>query len=176
MKNAGGPIGDLLKDFFDQGFLEEAKNASDFFHCWPDALKSVNLSRAADHSRLADLRREVVIIEADHPGWVQLLQTRQEALLGFLQKFCASKDITVNGISFRLAKSGLSQHDRPAATDQSPDERPAPPPPDSEAPIKTDLSPDDRLNAPVSDDEFAAIKKRFEEGIEKRFGVKADSL
>ncbi len=60
--------------------------------------------RAAAHSRIADMDNHVVTVEADHPGWIQLLQVRQGQLLAEIQaRFPA---LEVKALQFRLARKG----------------------------------------------------------------------
>jgi predicted nucleic acid-binding Zn ribbon protein len=74
---------------------------------WP-ALVGV---RAAAHSRIVDLSNHFLLIEADHPGWIQTLQFRQVAILeGIQNRFPA---LEVRGLQFRLTQEGGGRH--PAA-------------------------------------------------------------
>jgi hypothetical protein len=56
------------------------------------------------------------LVEADHPGWIQILQTRQKDLLDTLRRRFPDQHIT--GISFRLSRE--------------------PPPPDNPFPVVQD--------------------------------------
>lgn len=56
----------------------------------------------ASHSRIADLRNGIVYVEADHPGWIQLLQLRQDSTLRAIQ--AAYPEFGVSGLAFRLRK------------------------------------------------------------------------
>jgi hypothetical protein len=47
----------------------------------------------------------VLIVEADHPGWIQILQTKQAELLLAVQRQCPRLDI--RGIAFRLSRKEL---------------------------------------------------------------------
>jgi hypothetical protein len=96
MKKAG----ELLSFFFDEKTLDKAQGYSELFAFWASAVKVHRIPAAADHSRIVEFERHVLLIEADHPGWIQLLQTKQRELLRtFRGRF---PDIT--GISFRLSR------------------------------------------------------------------------
>lgn len=97
MKKAG----ELLSSFFDEKTLERAQGYSEVFASWASVVKAQSIPAAADHSRIVELERHVLLIEADHPGWIQLLQTKQRELLRALQR--RFPDIT--GISFRLSRN-----------------------------------------------------------------------
>jgi hypothetical protein len=58
----------------------------------------------AAHSRVADVRNGIVFVEAEHPGWIQLLQMRQDAILDAVVR--TFPELGVSGIAFRLAKDG----------------------------------------------------------------------
>jgi hypothetical protein len=45
----------------------------------------------------------VLLIEADHPGWIQILQTRQNELLTVAKR--RFPDLDIRGIAFRLSRS-----------------------------------------------------------------------
>ncbi len=94
MKKAG----DLLQNFLDEKIMKKAKEYSQFFSSWA----AVAGEQCAAHSRISDLKGTLLIIEADHPGWVQILQTRQAELLNAIQR--RNPDITITGISFKLSK------------------------------------------------------------------------
>ena len=101
MKKAG----EILAAFFDKDTLQGVEKMGEFFSSsvWSDLLASCNLSRGVSHSRIAELEKSVLLVEADHPGWIQLLQTKQRELLNAARR--RFPEITLTGISFRLMKS-----------------------------------------------------------------------
>jgi hypothetical protein len=102
MKTAG----DILSALFDKRFVEKARGYSKFFDSWTDITAKNGIAAAADHSQIKDLDRGVVLIEIDHPGWKQVLQTKQSKLLNdFRIRF---PQLNISGISFMLG-SGKPQ-------------------------------------------------------------------
>jgi hypothetical protein len=101
MKRAG----DILAVFFDEKTLNKAKGYGTFFSSWAALLESCGLSQAVSHSKIANLEHSVLLIEADHPGWVQILQTKQKELLEAARR--RFPEITLAGISFRLSNNPL---------------------------------------------------------------------
>jgi hypothetical protein len=100
MKKAG----DLLAALLDERLMETARGYSDLFSSW----KSLAGDKLASHSRIKDLERSILLVEADHPGWVQILQTKQRELLTAVRsRFPA---LSIAGISFCLSR-------RPPAAD-----------------------------------------------------------
>jgi len=106
--------GDILSALFDEGFVKKAHGYSKFFDSWTDITAKNGIAAAAAHSRIKNVDKGVVLIEMDHPGWKQILQTKQTKLLNdFRIRF---PDMDISGISLMLGK-GESQ----------PEERPEPP-------------------------------------------------
>jgi hypothetical protein len=92
-------IGELLSAFFDEGTMEKARGYNDLFSSWRD----IAGEGVAAHSRIVELEKSVLRIEADHPGWIQILQIRQKGLLNRVcRKFPTLK---ITGISFRLSRN-----------------------------------------------------------------------
>ncbi|GHU73562.1 hypothetical protein FACS189450_13570 [Spirochaetia bacterium] len=98
MKRAG----ELLSAFFDEGLIKKAQGYSNLFSAWQKITAKCGIPAAADHSRIRELERCVLLVEADHPGWIQLLQTKQQKLLSDAQR--RFPDLTITGISFMLSR------------------------------------------------------------------------
>jgi hypothetical protein len=109
--------GDLLSSFFDENVLKTAQGYSAFFSSWT----SIAGEKIAAHSRIRELERSIVQIEADHPGWVQILQTRQQGILETLQR--RFPNLGIEGISFRLSREPWDPlHTEQDATESGVDE------------------------------------------------------
>jgi len=101
MKTAG----DILSALFDEQFMKKAQKYSKFFDSWKDITAKNGIAAAADHSHIKDLDRGILLIEMDHPGWKQILQTKQSKILNdFRIRF---PDLDISGISLILGKSEL---------------------------------------------------------------------
>jgi hypothetical protein len=99
MKTAG----EILSALFDEQFIKKAQKFSKFFDSWKDITAKNGIAAAADHSRIKDLDRGLLLIEMDHPGWKQILQTKQSKLLNdFRIRF---PELDISGISLILGKS-----------------------------------------------------------------------
>jgi hypothetical protein len=169
MKKAG----DLLSTFFDEATLKKAQGFGSLFSSWA----SIAGENLAAHSRIVELEHSVLLVEADHPGWIQILQTKQKALLhGVRRRF---PQITVTAISFRLSRNPapLSPVDaeKPGA---DPEEGPvrspggagpgtaASPEADTEDPGRTAAGTDPY--AGIHDEAFKQTLMRLEQGIKRR--------
>lgn len=95
-------VGSLLSAFFDEEKLQRGGRYAEFFANW----KYIVGDRLAAHSRIADVDKGVLIVEAEHPGWIQLLQFRQHDILaGVSSRF---PELALRSVVFRLAKGGSS--------------------------------------------------------------------
>jgi hypothetical protein len=97
-------VGDLLTAIFDEKFLEKTRGYSAFFDCWEDLMVKNNIAGASGHSWIKSAEKGLVWIEVDHPGWKQILQTKESKLLhDFRYRF---PDMGISGISIVLCKPG----------------------------------------------------------------------
>ena len=96
-------VGDILSVIFDKQFVEKAQGYSKFFDSWTDITEKNGIASAAAHSRIKELDRGIVQIEIDHPGWKQILQTKQSKLLNDFRIRFPKLDIL--GISLILGQS-----------------------------------------------------------------------
>ena len=103
-------VGEIFSRIIDEGFVNNglpAKKAgvySALFSCWKDLTEKNGIASAADHSRIQSLDRGHVRLEADHPGWKQILQTKEAKLLSDFQRRFPEMEIT--GISIMLRRYG----------------------------------------------------------------------
>jgi len=94
----------LLAAFFDEEKLRRGGRFAEFFGSW----KAIAGERLAAHSRISDIDKGLLIVEAEHPGWIQLLQLRQSEILGAAtQRF---PELGLRGILFRLAREDVSDN------------------------------------------------------------------
>ncbi len=85
-----------------------ARRAGETFAVWRKVLLGIRSSsnpnegaNLADHSRVVDLKNGVLLVEADHPGWIELLQLRKNFILNGLSMY--AKGMGVQTLAFRLA-------------------------------------------------------------------------
>ncbi|MDR1626697.1 MAG: DUF721 domain-containing protein [Spirochaetia bacterium] len=114
--------GDLLKNFFAFYNIDGGEKYVSLFSSW----RKVVGDAIADHSRIFNLRKGALIVEVDHPGWVQMLRMRQEGILQRLSR--AYPDLGIRMIHTKLVRSG--QFSPPQKKDASPPEPQPPPPPE----------------------------------------------
>jgi predicted nucleic acid-binding Zn ribbon protein len=94
-------IGDVLKDFLrEKGWL--AGNPYEpLFLEW----KRIAGEALAGHSRLVDVHNGILLVEVDHPGWLQMLQLRKAAIMDAARR--TAPLASVEGIRVRL---GTADH------------------------------------------------------------------
>jgi hypothetical protein len=153
MKKAG----DLLAAFLDERVLNTAREYSELFSSW----QSIAGDKIATHSRIRELEHSVLLVEADHPGWIQILQTKEKYFLDTLRRRFPDRNIT--GISFRLSRELPVS---PAET--QPVNEAVPGPAAKDRKVLVDDGSDAAGGDPygnITDDHFKEALKRLEEGI-----------
>ncbi|MBU0936919.1 MAG: DUF721 domain-containing protein [Spirochaetes bacterium] len=76
---------------------EDAKGWTDFYASW----SSIAGDFYSAHARPVDVRNGTVLVEADHPGWIQRMQFDQARLLKAIQRRFPS--LKIRSIAFRTA-------------------------------------------------------------------------
>jgi hypothetical protein len=126
-------IGDVLSTILDEDMLTKVREYSAFFACWKDLTEKNGIAAAADHSWIKNLERGMVWIEVDHPGWKQMLQTKEGKLLSdFRRRF---PEMDISGLSIMLCRPGTryenTEPDTVAVAEPAPSEKyPLPPDPE----------------------------------------------
>ncbi|MCL2196788.1 MAG: DUF721 domain-containing protein [Treponema sp.] len=97
-------VGEILSDLYDERFIQKAQSYSKMYESWKDITEKNGIAAAVDYSRIKDLEKGILYIEMDHPGWKQILQTKQSKLLhDFRVRF---PDLEITGLSLILGKNG----------------------------------------------------------------------
>jgi hypothetical protein len=105
-------MGDMLSLLIDEKLLKKTKAYSSLSSAWAKITEENEIGMAAVHSRIRELDRNILLIEADHSGWLQIFQTRQHRLLEDIRR--QFPDLAIHGISFRLSSGPLK--DEPASS------------------------------------------------------------
>ncbi|MCL2441483.1 MAG: DUF721 domain-containing protein [Treponema sp.] len=99
MKTAGS----ILSSLFDEQFVKKAQGYTNLFDSWADITAKNGIAEAANHSRIKELERGILLVEMDHPGWKQILQTKQKELIkDYNIRF---PEMKISGISLMLGRS-----------------------------------------------------------------------
>jgi hypothetical protein len=153
MKRAG----DVLSALFDERLLKKAQGYSVLFNSWAEITVKNGIAAASSHSRIKNLERGILLIEADHPGWIQIIQTKERAILDDFRRRFADLDIT--GISLMLGR-GTPQTGAESPPEKAPAaEETAVPPPAAPLPVmKAGYD-------AITDESFKESLKRLERSI-----------
>jgi hypothetical protein len=94
--------GEYLAAIIDANLYSKAKAYSGFFSSWGQITQGCGIAAAAGHSRVRELEQGILVVEADHPGWVQILQTKAPQIISAARRRFPELDI--RGISLTLSK------------------------------------------------------------------------
>jgi hypothetical protein len=90
----------------DEAFMNRRRSNSeeseDFIFDDMETKNRVNALKLRDHSKVREIERQRLVIETDHPGWIQILQYKQCQLLSAAQRRFPNLDI--ERISFVMMK------------------------------------------------------------------------
>jgi hypothetical protein len=144
----------LLSSFFDEEKLRRGERVADFFSSWPSFVGP----RLAAHSRVADVDKGLLVVEAEHPGWIQLLQLRQSAILEEVAR--RYPELSLRGIAFRLSGQG-----RAVSRKSDPEEKL-----DDEEPPREEIPDEDAARSitleDIPDPDFRALLKRLKDSLQ----------
>jgi predicted nucleic acid-binding Zn ribbon protein len=93
MKKAG----DLLKNIFDNFNIKEPRGGKSIISSWQD----IAGQELSEHTRITDIRKDTLYLEADHPGWLQILELKKRSVLGSINTMFPEKGITDIRISLK---------------------------------------------------------------------------
>ena len=111
VKRAGDLLSSLFNDEFDPRSLKNGRALAGLYSSWTGIAAETKIPAASDHTRIRELEHGILVIEAEHPGWVQLLQTKQAQLLKILQK--RFPELEIHGLSFCLSREAISRPSGP---------------------------------------------------------------
>lgn len=69
-------IGDYLRRFLDKDQFKSLNDQSSLLSEWESLV-----GKLAAHSKIFDVEKGTLTVDADHPGWMQLLQMREREIL-----------------------------------------------------------------------------------------------
>ena len=113
----------ILKVFsnIDKKKFEEKDNIE---NTWKKIVTSIKSSTSNEdigsklfyHSSIIDLKNEILLIETDHPGFIQLFRIYEKYILNGFKKF--SSQLKINTLSFRLKGSSAVLADKEKETEE----------------------------------------------------------
>ena len=97
MKKAG----DLLKEFFDNLGIS-AEKAENIYSSW----KEIAGKEIGDNSGVVNIKKGIIIVEVDHPGWIQIINLKKEQILTKINKKFPEKEIKEIKVILKNKKPG----------------------------------------------------------------------
>ena len=161
-------VGDILASVFDENMAEKADGYSVFFSCWKDLTEKNDIPAAAAHSWIKSVDNGLVWIEVDHPGWKQILQTKERKLLhDFRYRF---PKMGISGISIMLCRPGTrleNVKNEPVAENNVPDKKQ---PPDDlfDAPVATNEQSQNSGYDDIKNETLKKLLMRLEKNVVER--------
>ena len=103
----------LVNGILDAAIPPEKKDIPPLFRSWRD----VAGDDCAAHSRIIDYAEGILVIEVDHPGWIQIIMTRRKRILSALKrKFPAQRIESVRLILGGGGAGTARGEEKPAST------------------------------------------------------------
>ncbi|MCK4514886.1 MAG: DUF721 domain-containing protein [Spirochaetaceae bacterium] len=121
-------VDDLLQQFLDRIGRSDGAPYVGLFRGW----RQIVGDRIADHAEPVDIRGSALIVEADHPGWVQMVMMSQTRILQEVKT--RYPELTITGLHIRVVgdrAAAQSDAARRAGADGCEDLDQGPPPPPS---------------------------------------------
>lgn len=101
--------GEMIMNVFSNIDSSKFEKNNKIICCWKNIIESIksngvngkNLgANLYAHSKIIDVRNGIVLVETDHPGWIQTLKLYQNYILTGLRK--AVPELSVSTIAFRV--------------------------------------------------------------------------
>lgn len=100
-------IGNLITQTFKNISRDKYEQATSTVNIWKKVLRRIKSNRnpnegqnLSDHTSVVDLKNGVLLVEADHPGWIELLQLHKRYILNGLKM--ENSSLGIENIVFRL--------------------------------------------------------------------------
>jgi len=98
---------EMISRVFTNITKDDLEKGNKVISSWRKIVESIkpNGQNIAAHSSIVDLKNGVLLIEADHPGWIQLLQMHKKYILTGLNR--SVKELKIDTLAFRLKGSNF---------------------------------------------------------------------
>lgn len=79
------------------------ENGNRIVSSWRKVVESINPdgNKLAAHSKISDLKNGILLVETDHPGWIQMLKIHEKYILKGIRNL--NKDVKIFSLAFKLA-------------------------------------------------------------------------
>lgn len=100
-------FGDIISSTFKNIKEGDFKNSNELLTLWEKVLIRIKTQtnpnegkNLASHSRVIDFKNGILLVEADHPGWIELLQLHKKYIITGLNM--GNKVLKVESLAFKL--------------------------------------------------------------------------
>ncbi|MDR2808337.1 MAG: DUF721 domain-containing protein [Spirochaetaceae bacterium] len=147
--------GEILSAVMDEYLFKRVQTQKQLSSSWVQIAAHERIAAIVDHSRIVELDLSILLIEADHPAWIQLLQAKQHQVLKSFQD--TFPELSITGIAFRLSRP---RH--------APQALKADPPKEESRPEAVEAVSNVYERLTVKDEDFIESLKRLEKSYRKK--------
>ena len=110
MNNEVMNFNDIINITFSNIEKENLEKNNKLFSVWKKVVTSVSKvgQNLYEHSSVCELKNGILLVEADHPGWIQMLQGNKNYILKGLSMY--AKELEIRTLAFRLKGSNATLH------------------------------------------------------------------
>lgn len=101
-------MGEILNSVFSNIDAARVSQGNDIINVWEETVQKIyNYGpKLVGHTRVVDLKNGVLLIETDHPGWNQILNTYKDFLIkGLKMKI---KDLEISTLAFKVKGTSVA--------------------------------------------------------------------
>ena len=93
--------GDFVKSILAYYKIDIGENYKPFFSAWHSI---VGYNDLAKHSQIVDLNKDILVVEADHSGWIQRLKMEEAVILKRISR--EYPELNIKKMQFKLVPEG----------------------------------------------------------------------
>jgi hypothetical protein len=99
---------DMITQVFSNIDKADAENSNRLLGTWKAVVSKIHKygEKIAAHTELIELKNGVLLVETDHPGWIQIVQMYSKFILTGLER--AVPELKISSLAFRLKGSDFS--------------------------------------------------------------------
>lgn len=101
-------MGEILNSVFSNIDAARVSQGNDIINVWEETVQKIyNYGpKLVGHTRVVDLKNGVLLVETDHPGWNQILNTYKDFLIkGLKMKI---KDLEISTLAFKVKGTSVA--------------------------------------------------------------------
>ena len=87
--------GDIIQQIFDK--INISNQGQSLFEAWPELVGE----ETAEHLKIRDIKGKTLLLEADHPGWIQVAQLKKNEFLEKIEERFPDNNISIIKVSLR---------------------------------------------------------------------------